>query len=153
MVTLGVDRSGGQLIITNPSYVLDASNLREQEEIPAPESTDKWVSWFQELQEHYNLDTSEPIPTNVGSASGIQLDVTVASAPENYPKGCSQPCVKLYNTNYSWVGAYEGRTERFLILDVGEETVVVNLAFPEDNSKEFSSKAKKLLNTVVWKGV
>jgi hypothetical protein len=146
--------SEGELIITNPSYVLDASNLREQEEIPAPESTDKWVSWFQVLQEHYNLDTSEPIPKNVGSASGIQLDVTVASAPQNYPKGCgSQPCVKLYNTNYTWVGAYEGRTERFLILDVGEETVVVNLSIPEDNSKEFSSKAKKLLNTVVWKGV
>ena len=142
--------SEGEVLITNPLYVLDASNLSEQKEIPAPESTDKWVSWF---QEHPNLDISEPIPVTVGSVTGQQIDVTVASTPENYPQVCGQgqPCVDLYYTNFTGVVAFEGRTERFVILDVGEETVVVNVSAPADKRKEFFSKAQKLLETVEWK--
>jgi hypothetical protein len=145
----------GGLFITNPSYVFDPSNLSEQKEIPAPESTDTWVSWFQELQEHPNLDISEPIPVTVGSAPGTQIDVTVASTPENYPKKTcyGQVCIPLYYTNYNGVAVFEDRTERFYIFDVGEEMVIANVSIPVDESKEFTSKARKLLNTLEWKGV
>jgi uncharacterized protein YjbI with pentapeptide repeats len=126
-----------ELIITNPSYVWDAS---EQKEIPAPENVDKWVSWF---QEHPNLETSELKPVSVGSASGMQIDVTPKSTTE----------VALYNTQNSGLYAFEGRIERFLVVSVGDETVVVNVSASVDKSKEFFSKAQKLLDTLEWKGV
>jgi hypothetical protein len=43
--------------------------------------------------------------------------------------------------------------ERFIIVDVGEETVVVNVSAPADKSKEFFNKAQKLLDTVEWTDV
>jgi hypothetical protein len=132
----------GELSIINPSHVLDASNLREQKEIPAPENADGWVSWF---KKHPKLETSEPIPKNVGSASGMQVDATLTSTPENY--------VDLYASNFTTISAYADRMERFIIVDVGEETVVVNVSAPADKPQEVFSKAKKLLATVEWTDV
>jgi hypothetical protein len=67
-------------IVTNPLSIFKARNLSEREPIPAPENADKWVSW---LQQHPNLETSEPKPVSVGGASGMQIDVTDVSPPEN----------------------------------------------------------------------
>jgi uncharacterized protein YjbI with pentapeptide repeats len=38
---------GGQLNFTSPLHVFDPTNLSEPNEVPAPESADEWVSWFQ----------------------------------------------------------------------------------------------------------
>ncbi len=109
---------------------------------------DNRVSWF---KEHPNLHAEETTPVNVGAASGMQIDVTLQSAPEDH--GCDRPCVDLYTTGVNRVSAYEGRVERSLIVDVGEETAVVNVSAPAGEAKEFFSKAQKLLDTVEWKGV
>jgi uncharacterized protein YjbI with pentapeptide repeats len=130
-----------QLIVTNPLSIVDARNLSELQTLPAPENANKWASWF---QEHPNLETSEPKPVIVGGAPGIQLDVTDVSLPENYSY------VPVFITNLSNLVVLPERKERFLIVDVGEETVVINISGPPEES---FSKAENLLDSIKWTGV
>jgi hypothetical protein len=152
-----------RLIFIKYRYVFDPSNLSEAKEVPAPENTDEWVSWF---QRHPNLDTSKPVPVRVGSASGKQIDVMVTS-PENYPKdlncGGQYPCVPLPCVPLSCVPLYISSDEsslaapydedwknRFIIVDVEGETVVIDVAAPVDEFDEFAPKAQKVLDSVEW---
>ena len=140
----------GDLVFTNPSYVFTASNPSDQKKIPAPETADGWVSWF---KEHPKLDASKPRSVSVGGVSGMQIDTTLTSTPGTYPQYCFLPCMDLYDTTQGELFVYKGRVERFLIVDLGEETVVVEVSAPADKPKEFFSKAQKLLDTVEWKDV
>jgi uncharacterized protein YjbI with pentapeptide repeats len=128
---------GGQLIFTMPRYVFDPdpSNPSELKKVSAPENADEWASWF---QKHPNLDTSGPDSVPVGNASGKQIDVTPSST-----RG-----VDLYGD----IGSYEGYKDRFIIVDVGGETVIINVFAPPDKFDEFLPKAQKILDSVEWKG-
>jgi hypothetical protein len=142
----------GQLFFTNPSDIFDPSNLSEPKELPAPENAEEWVSW---LQSHPYLDTSKPVPASVGGVSGMRIDVTASSTPENYPRyNCGeQPCVPLYPLiRYSGIVSIEGWTDRFVIVDVEGETVVIDVAAPAGQFDEFAPKAEKLLEVVEWIG-
>jgi hypothetical protein len=143
---------GGQLLFTNPSDVFDASNPSEQKKLPAPENAEEWVSW---LQSHPNLKTSKPVSVSVGGASGMRIDVTTSSTPKNYPKKfCGeQPCVPLYPLSHdSGILGYEGSKDRFVIVDVGGQTVIIDVAAGTDKFEEFLPKAQEVLDTVEWKG-
>jgi uncharacterized protein YjbI with pentapeptide repeats len=150
-VFLGTGPKGGQLIFTNPRHVFNPSNLNELKELPEPENVAEWVSWF---QSHPNLDTSKSDSVSVGDASGKQIDVTASSTPENYPRDLcgEQPCVPLYSTKESWISSYDGWNDRFAIVDVGDETVVIDVAAPAEKFDEFLPKARKVLDSVAWKG-
>jgi len=106
---------GGELNFTSPLHVFDPTNPSEPKELPAPENTDEWVSWF---QRHPNLDTSKPGPASVGGASGKQIDVTASSTPENYPRDLcgGEPCVPIHPISESRILSYEGFKDRFIIL-------------------------------------
>jgi hypothetical protein len=143
--------NGGQLLFTNPSDVFAPSNPSEQKKLPAPESAKEWVSWF---QSHPNLDTSKPVPVSVGGASGMQIDVTPSSTPQNDPKKfCGEePCVPLYPlSDGSGIISSEGYKDRFVIVDVGGQTVLVDVAARADKFDAFSPKAQKVLDTAEWK--
>jgi uncharacterized protein YjbI with pentapeptide repeats len=142
---------GGALIFTNPRHVYDPNNPSEPKEVPAPETVDEWASWF---QSHPNLDTSKPLPLSVGGAPGKRIDVTANSTSENYPRDyCGEePCVPLYPTSESMIVSYDGYKERFVILDVGGETVLIDVAPPADKFDEFLPKAQKVLDTLEWEG-
>jgi hypothetical protein len=153
-VEISTGPKGGKLRFTNPPYyVFDPSNLSEAKEVPAPENAKEWVSWF---QRHPNLDTSKPVPVSVGGASGMLIDVTASSTPENHPRDVcgSQPCVPLYPTGEVQVIFDPSYTEkgRFVIVDVGGETVVINVAAPADKFDTFSQTAQEVLDSVEWKG-
>jgi hypothetical protein len=152
--------TGGELLFTSsrpgfPLYVFDPSNPSEQKE--APENADKWASWF---QRHPDLETSKPVPVSVGGASGMRIDITETSAPENYPQnvcGFEQPCVPLYPYSSSIFGSsaivsYGGVKHRFVIVDVEGETVVIDVSAPADKFDEFLRKAQKVLDTIEWEG-
>jgi hypothetical protein len=142
--------SRGQLIFTSPLHVFDPSNLSELEKAPAPENADKWVSWF---QRHPKLDTSKPVPVSVGGASGMRIDVTVASTPENYSRDYCEPqssCVPLSPSVWS---RYEEAKNRYIIVDEKGKTVVINVSAPADKFDEFLPKAQEVLDTVEWEGV
>jgi hypothetical protein len=142
---------GGQLIFTNPLHVFDLSNLSEPRELPEPDNAAEWVSW---LQRQPHLDTSKPVPVNVGGVSGKQIDVTYASAPENYPQDIcgEQPCVPLYkgSTSESTNSSYEGWKDRLIILNVGGETVIIDAATLADEFDGFFPEAQQVLDTIEW---
>jgi hypothetical protein len=146
-----------QLFFTHPRKVYDPTKPSEAEELPAPQNAKEWVSWF---QRHPNLDTSKPGPVSVGGASGKHIDVTITSAPENYPQDlCGdstvfvEPCVPLYPLSDGHpLRSYEGWRDRFFILDVGGELVIIDVGAPTDKFEEFLPKAQKVLDSVEWKG-
>jgi uncharacterized protein YjbI with pentapeptide repeats len=139
----------GQLTFTSPLHVFDPSNPSKLKEVPAPQGVDKWVSWF---QSHPNLETSEPVPVSVGGASGIQIDVTTTSAPENYPQEKCPGCVFLYPASEKPIGTIKGSKDRFVILDVGGKTVLIDIFAPADKLEDFAPVAQKVLVTVEWDG-
>jgi hypothetical protein len=101
------------------------------------------------------LDTSKPLPVSVGGASGKRIDVTVTSTPENYPRDIcgEQPCIPFYTSRDPAIVSYEELfKDRLVIVDVGGETVIIDVAAPTDRFDEFLPKAHKVLDTIEWKG-
>jgi hypothetical protein len=152
-VDVGTGPKGGELIFTNPSHVCDPSNPSEPKELPAPQNAKEWLSWF---QRHQNLDTSKPVPVSLGGTSAMRIDVTASSTPENYPrKFCGkQPCVPLYP-----IGGWSIRStppgagkDRYVIVEIGGEAVVINVFVPPGKFDAFSPKAQEVLDSVEWKG-
>jgi len=142
----------GQLIFTSPLEVFALDNLSQPRTIPGPRDVDEWVSWFQHRP---YLETSKPIPVNVGGASGVRIDVIATSVSDNYPRSiCGEqlPCVPLYSARGNLIYASEGWKDRFLIVDVEGESVIINASAPEDEFNEFLPKALKVVDTVRWEG-
>ena len=141
------------LSFANPLYVYDPSNPSEPKEVPAPENAKEWLSWF---QSHPNLDTSKPDPVSVGGASGMQIDVTASSTSENYSRDIcgKKPCIPLYRPGSGPIVAQPSGTgkDRYIIVDVGGQTVIINVFAPPGKFDAFSPKAKKVLNSVKWIG-
>ena len=82
----------------------------------------------------------------------MRMDVRISSVPRDYPRGCRRPCVPLYPTSASPIDAVVGTKDRFVIMDIGSETVVVDVGAREGNFEEFILRAQKVLDSVEWKG-
>jgi uncharacterized protein YjbI with pentapeptide repeats len=140
---------GGVLAFASPRHVFDPNNPSEREEVTAPGNAREWVSWF---QRHRSLDTSKPVPVTVGGAPGKRIDVTATSTPENYPPDlCGEDrCVPLFPASGvpSGIVSYPAWTDRFIIVDVAGEPVVINIGAPAGKFDDFLPKAQKVLNTV-----
>ncbi len=142
---------GGQLIFTSPHQVFAPKDPGERKKVPAPENVADWISWF---QNHPNLNISKPVSIdNVGGATGVQTDVT----PTSTSTDCDgHPCVPLFPTGQEGTdiriyGAGIGK-DRFIIVDLGGETVVIDIYAEEEDFDEFLPKAMNVLNTIEWKG-
>jgi uncharacterized protein YjbI with pentapeptide repeats len=148
------DLEGNELIFASPLRVLDPSNLSDPKEVPAPENAEEWASWF---QNHPHLDSSEPVQASVGGASGVRIDVTATSVPNNYRRNyCAgpPPCVPLFlhSNNARVIASSVGYKDRFVIVDVEGESVVIDVAAPVDEFDAVLPKAQKVLETVEWVG-
>jgi hypothetical protein len=86
----------------------------------------------------------------------MQIDVTASSTPEDYPRRiCGpKPCVPLYPTSAGGISSNPSGTgkDRYMILDVGGETVIINVTARAGKFDAFSPKAQKVLDSVEWKG-
>jgi hypothetical protein len=87
----------------------------------------------------------------------VRIDVTDTSVPDNYSLdycGGPPPCVPLFP--YAGVdrtmASSVGIKDRFVIVDVEGESVVINVAAPADEFDGFLPKAQKVLDTVEWVG-
>jgi pentapeptide repeat protein len=141
----------GQLIFTSPHQVFVPEDPGERKNVPAPENVTDWISWF---QNHPNLNISKPVSINVGGATGVRTDVT----PTSTTTDCDgHPCVRLFpttdqeGTDILIYGAGKGK-DRFIIVDLGGETVVIDIYAEEEDFDEFLLKAMNVLNTIEWKG-
>ena len=144
----------GGLLFTSPLHVFDPSNLSERKEVPAPETVHEWVSWF---QSHPKLKTSNPVPESVGGVSGMRIDVTCVPWPRDAPDryilrpSCSPPFpIRAGGFSFSTQGAEV--KDRYIIVDVRGETVLINVATQTQERKfdEFLPIAQKVLDTVKW---
>ena len=142
----------GELVFARPLHVFDPSNLRERKEVPAPETVHEWVSWF---QSHPTLETSNPVPVQVGGVSGMRIDVTCVPWPRDRYRELPLPCSPPFPTNeevfgFATLGAE--RKDRYIIVDVRGETVLIDVATETEEGKfdEFLPIAQKVLDTVKW---
>jgi len=146
------DSEGSQIIFTSPLHVFDPINPKDPKQVPAPRNTDGWVSWF---QRHPNLDTSAPTSVTVGGAHGVRVDAQPSSTPDNSPQQCYDglPCFLLYPSGEDEVITSSVKSkDRFVIVDVKGETVIIDIYAQANKFDEFLPKAQKLLDTVKWKG-
>jgi hypothetical protein len=86
----------------------------------------------------------------------MRIDVTAASTSKKYPRDiCGRkPCVPLYPTSGGGISSSPSGTgkDRYVILDVGGETVIINVTARAGKFDAFSPKAQKVLDSVQWKG-
>jgi len=178
---LPIDRSTGpgahpnQLRFIRTDLVFDPRNPSKRKTVSAPDNADAWASWF---RSHPNLETSKPVQVSVGNASGVQIDVISSSKPGKSPEDCEQPCVSLFPSctfptcnygfpyplpsnspskereivSYADSKGYPKWKDRFVIVDVESETVVVNVKATADKFDEFLPEAQKILDSVEWTG-
>ncbi len=133
---------------SNPRQVFDSKKPAEQKEVPAPDTVDGWVAWYQ--QNPY-LDVSDPKPVSISSATGVSLSTRVTSTPENYPQDCVDPCVPGFPLGNSAADFYLGDSYKTFVVEAGGETVIVSVAAPAEEFEKFLSKAQEVLDTVEWK--
>jgi hypothetical protein len=129
-----------------PSKVSDPRNPNKL--VPAPEH---WVSWF---RNHPYLKTSEPVPASVGGVEGERFDTKVASLPEDYySEDCLGYGVPLWPLleGHHWC-ADEGDTSRTIVLEVEDETVIVEVYSRSETFENLLPKAQEVLKTVEWEG-
>jgi hypothetical protein len=77
----------------------------------------------------------------------MRIDVTVTSTPETFPQNyCGgEPCVPLYPLGGTPMVAYppDVAKDQFGIVDIGVETVVIDVAAPTDKFDEFSRRRRR----------
>jgi hypothetical protein len=141
----------GKIVFARRLHVFDPSNLSERKEVPAPETANEWVSWF---QSHPNLETSNPVPESVGGVSGMRIDVTCVPLPQDASFGQELPCSPPFPIREGSILTPGGEVkDRYIIVDVRGETVLIDVAAEtEGKFDEFLPKAQKVLDNVEWKG-
>jgi len=126
-----------------PQAVANPSDPTGNTVVPAPDSVDGWVEWF---QKHPNLRTEKPLPVTVGGASGVRIDAVVASVPDGHPAW-----FWVLNDGTTIQDNTKGGRFRTFILNVDGETVLIAIRAPGDKPEGFLAKAQKVVNTVEWK--
>lgn len=113
---------------------------------PAPEDLAAWFG------EHPHLDAGSPEPVEVGGASGVAFDVTVAPLPEGHASGtCDTPCVPLFPQDDGSAFVFlPANKNRVVVLDLAGETVVVTVEGPQEAFEDFAPRAEEVLDTVRW---
>jgi uncharacterized protein YjbI with pentapeptide repeats len=141
----------GKIGFAKPLHVFDPSNLSERKEVPAPETVDDWVSWF---QSHPTLETSNPVPVRVGGVSGMRIDATCVPWPRDRYRESPLPCSPPFPTSEESMSATLAaeRKNRYIIVDIRGETVLIYVATETEERKfdEFLPIAQKVLDTVKW---
>jgi len=110
------------------------------------------VGWF---REHPYLKTQETEPVNVGGVEGVRIDVVVGDLPKDYYGECGLGCVDVFRFSSGGLPLrlLEEEKARLIVLeDVGGETVMTGFAFPVDEFDEHAPEARKVIDTVEWRG-
>ena len=126
-----------------PQAIMDRSDPTGNTVLPAPNSVDGWVEWF---QKHPNLETEKPVPVTVGGASGVRVDAVVASVPEDHPAW-----FWVLSDGTTIQDDVKGGRIRTFILNVGGETTLIAIRADGDQFEGFLPKAQKVVNSVDWK--
>ena len=133
----------------SPQKVFDPKKPLEEKEMPAPDTVDGWVAWHKESP---YLKVTDVEPASVGGATGKRFDLAVASAPRKSTEICGAPCVPAFPIGPAAVDFFLGYEEQDLVLEVGDEIVLISTAAPEGDLEECLRKPQRVLDTVECKG-
>jgi hypothetical protein len=124
---------------------------RPEKLVPTPETPDEWVAWF---QEHRYLETAAPKLACFGDAPGKQFDYSVSPLPDDYYsikcQGRFPPLWPLPAGHY-WCAEPETKG-RAIVLEVEDETLIIDITTPPGKFDEFVPEARKVLDSVEWEG-
>jgi hypothetical protein len=144
-----IEQRGAGVFFTKTRTVFDPSKPSQMKEVPAPQTPQGWIFWF---ENHPNLNTSKPQPVTVGGASGLRIDVVTSSAPSKYPTECGNaPCVLLYPFTGAGMASYIGIEDRYIVIDVNGEAVIIDVGAPSDEFEGFLPRAQEVLDSIEWK--
>jgi len=110
------------------------------------------AGWF---REHPHLKTSEPEPARVGGIEGARFDVIVGDLPEGHSGECGSDCVDLFRFSSGGrpFALWEGSKLRLVVLeDVEGEKVIMGFGSPVAEFDEHAPEARKVIDTVQWRG-
>ena len=130
-----------------PGRVYDPEKLPKKVVVAGPKD---WVAWY---RNHPYLKTTKATSVSVGGVSGVQFETEVSSVPRDFPKFCGQqsciPVWQLGPADFEWV-YLPGHRDQLTILDVGGETVIIDVLAPAGEFDELLPKVQKVLETVEW---
>jgi uncharacterized protein YjbI with pentapeptide repeats len=129
-----------QLNFYSPLHVFDKSNPSDRVETDAPTNGHEWMSW---LQKHPDLATSNSGSVTIGGVPGRKIDVTTTS----------KKVIPLFPSDQSEFYSQAGSKDRLLIVDVADETVLINIYSPADQFDKWRPKAMETIDTMEWQGV
>lgn len=140
----------GTLVFFVDPRVYRVISSYEAKEVPTPEDMAAW------LRKNPYLDTGRPEPATVGGEKGVQFDAVPSRVPEEYITCVKeQPCLPLFQTADPDLFFALSKTDRvrFLVLkDVQGKTVTIAVDAPAARFDEFLPQARKVLDTVKWRG-
>jgi uncharacterized protein YjbI with pentapeptide repeats len=129
-----------QLNFYSPLHVFDKSNPSDRVETDAPTNGYGWMTW---LQNHPDLVTSNSGSVTIGGVPGRKIDVTTTS----------KKVIPLFPSVQSEFFSKGGFKDRLLIVDVADETVLINIYSPADQFDKWRLKAMETIDTMEWQGV
>jgi hypothetical protein len=149
VVSGGSPESPLYLGFATPGRVYDPERLPKTVVVPGPKD---WVGWY---RNHPYLKTGKATSVSVGGVSGVQFETEVSSVPRDLRNYCGQqsciPVWQLGPTDFEWV-LLAGHRDQLTILDVGGETVIIDVLAPAGEFDELLPKVQKVLDTVEWEG-
>ena len=111
------------------------------------------VGWF---RGHPYLETQGTDQVEVGGIEGVRLDLVVGDLPEgHHSEWCGSGCVNIlrFNSGGPPLTLRQDDKARLIVLeDVEGETVVTGFAMPASEFDDHAPEARKVLDTVDWRG-
>jgi hypothetical protein len=145
----------GGLGFTNIHEVFKPTRTGTPNVVEAPEDI---VGWF---RGHPYLETTEPKSATVGGVEGVQFDAIVEDLPEGYQGVClgitgaaGADCVDIAKFGDDQILAHPkvARVRYIVLEDVEGETVTVYFGSPTAEFDKFLPEARKVLDSVKWRG-
>ena len=148
----GITNTGSMLSFNNVRWVCDPHRPSEEYAIEkAAKSMEDMVAWF---LKHPHLKIENLDETEIGGASGQQLDAIVPRKPDDLPISSSgRPYVPLFpaEPRSSPFALVEGNRNRIFVLDVEGTTLTIVV---ESRAREFEDfilrVQEEILETVRW---
>ena len=105
---------------------------------------DDLAAW---LQGHQGFEAGEPEAVTIGTATAEQWDDVVGPGID-YPECGSERCVPLFAGRGGIIFADAGWKERTMVVDVGGESLLVNISAPPEKFDALAAEAQEVLATL-----
>jgi len=143
---VGLIRRANYLHVQIWDGVVDPTSRTAQPADLEPLPTDL-IAW---LADHPRLHATDPVPVQIGGASGFRIDARVASPLPSMPPECGGlRCVVLGRVagKGELVDIKVGQIARFVVLDVQGGQILIHYRAPLVRFARFSTTAERLLAT------